>query len=110
MPPELEEHLAKTGAVLWEEFTKTAVNKFDIKAVMSNSLGSFDVGLCVLPPIGALYKDTEVDSVFGGSTKKQLDLTELYTAIEQQNCRPSDLKKSIYSLGKEIEGMQLAMN
>ena len=110
MPPDLEEHLAKTGAVLWEEFTKTAVNKFDIKACMSQKLGSFDVGLCVLPPIGTLYKDTEVDSVFGGTTKKQLDLTELYTAIEQQNSRPSDLKRTIYDLGNEITGMQLAMN
>ena len=35
MPEDLEAHLAKSGAVLWEEFTKTSVNKFDIKAVMS---------------------------------------------------------------------------
>ncbi len=35
MPQELEDHLEKTGAILWDEFTKSAVNKFDIKAVMS---------------------------------------------------------------------------
>ena len=70
MPTELEEHLVKSGAILWEEFTKSAVNKYDIKAVMSQQLGSFDVGLCVLPPIGSLYKDTEVDTIFGSTTKK----------------------------------------
>lgn len=35
IPQDLENHFEQTGAILWEEFTKTAVNKFDIKAVMS---------------------------------------------------------------------------
>lgn len=35
MPKELEVHLKETGAILWDEFTKTAVNKYDVKAVLS---------------------------------------------------------------------------
>ena len=35
MPKDLEAELYRTGAILWEEFTKTAVNKFDIKGIMS---------------------------------------------------------------------------
>ena len=35
MPEELEKQLEKTGCILWEEFTRTAVNKYDIKGIMS---------------------------------------------------------------------------
>ena len=35
MPKDLETHLKRTGCILWEEFTKTAVNKFDVKGTMS---------------------------------------------------------------------------
>ena len=55
MPEELEKELVNTGCILWEEFTRTAVNKFDIKGIMSQQLGYFETGLCVLPPVGSLY-------------------------------------------------------
>ena len=55
MPEELENHLVATGNILWDEFTKTAVNKFDVKAVISTHLGSFETGLTVLPPVDSLY-------------------------------------------------------
>ena len=35
MPERLEKQLVDTGCILWEEFTRTAVNKFDIKGIMS---------------------------------------------------------------------------
>ena len=69
MPPDLEAHLKKTGCILWEEFTKSAINKFDIKSVMSQKLGQFDTGLCVLPPVDSLYVTMEVDGAIGGIFK-----------------------------------------
>lgn len=51
MPPELETHLKATGCILWEQFTKTAVNKYDIKAILSQNLGCFETGLTVLPSV-----------------------------------------------------------
>ena len=55
MPAELEDHLKVTGCILWEEFTKTAVNKFDVQGVLSANLGSFETGLTVLPEVGTFY-------------------------------------------------------
>ena len=83
MPSELEEHLEATGCVLWEHFTKTSVNKYDVKAILSQNLGSFETGLAVLPPVSTLMtevQDEEDPSIF----KNQLDLKPLYIAIEQQ--------------------------
>ena len=62
MPKELEAHLKETGAILWDEFTKTAVNKYDVKAVLSQHLGSFETGITVLPPVNSLYIDVAGDS------------------------------------------------
>ena len=81
MPKDLEAELYRTGAILWEEFTKTAVNKFDIKGIMSQQLGNFDTGLCVLPPVDSLYRIKELEDL-GGIFANQLDLTQLYVAIE----------------------------
>lgn len=39
MPEELDKHLKSTGCILWEEFTKTAVNKYDVKGAQSLFLG-----------------------------------------------------------------------
>ena len=74
MPEELEAHLVKTGAILWDEFTKSAINKFDIKAVMSQQLGFFNTGLCVLPPINSLYNTSAIENGRGGFFENQLDL------------------------------------
>ena len=82
MPPDLETHLKISGAILWEEFTKTAVNKFDLKSIMSQSLGQFDTGLTVLPSIDDLYKVGDVVDKNKLSGSNRLDLTQLNCAIE----------------------------
>ena len=66
MPEDLENHLEKTGCILWDELTKSAVNKFDIKAVMSQQLGLFNTGLCVLPPVNSLYNVASIENNKGG--------------------------------------------
>lgn len=81
MPKELEEHLVESGAILWEEFTKTAVNKYDVKGVLSQHLGSFETGLTVLPPVNSLYINV-ADDTGPGMFRHQLDLSPLYVAIE----------------------------
>ena len=110
MPPELEKQLVDTGCILWEEFTRTAVNKFDIKGIMSQQLGFFETGLCVLPPVGSLYQVKEIEGGLGGIFSNQLDLTQLYVAIEQANVRPSDIKNSVYELGAELSTLQMVIN
>ena len=54
MPVELDKQLKESGAIMWEHFTKTAVNKFDIKSIMSQNLGAFETGLVVLPPVSSM--------------------------------------------------------
>ena len=39
----------------------------------------------------------------GGIFTNQLDLTQLYVAVEQANARPSDIKRAVYELGAELE-------
>ena len=109
MPPELEKELINSGCILWEEFTRTAINKFDIKGIMSQQIGYFETGLCVVPPVGSLYEAKEVEGGLGGIFSNQLDLTQLYVAIEQANVRPGDIKKAVYELGVEIETFQLVI-
>lgn len=81
MPTELEEELVKSGAILWEEFARTAVNKFDLRSIMSQQLGSFDTGLAILPPVDGLFKSSLLSD--GLTTANTLDLSTLYVAIEQ---------------------------
>ena len=106
MPKELEDHLKVSGAILWEEFTKTAVNKYDVKGVISQHLGSFETGITILPPVNSLYIDVADDSG-PGMFKNQLDLKPLYIAIESQIIQPGALKKTIYELGIELTNMQM---
>jgi hypothetical protein len=75
MPPDLEAHLKTSGAVLWEDFTKTAVNKFDLKSIMSQSLGFLDTGLAVLPSVEDLYVTGNIEDTNKFSGSSQLDLT-----------------------------------
>lgn len=35
MPEDLEDALKSSGAVIWSEFTKTAVNQYDVRGVIS---------------------------------------------------------------------------
>ena len=60
MPNSLEEHLIATGSILWEHFTATAVNQYDVRGVMSSQLGAFDTGLAVLPPVNSLYGESQL--------------------------------------------------
>lgn len=71
---------------------------------MSQTLGSFDTGLAVLPPVNSLYKKAVLPD--GITISSHLDLSSLYVAIEQQNTKPSDMKKKIYELAGELEHAQ----
>ena len=77
---------------------------------MSQQLGFFETGLCVLPPVGSLYAVKELEGSLGGIFSNQLDLTQLYVAIEQANSSPSDLKRAIYELGIEVGTFQMIIN
>ena len=56
MPEELERHLRQTGCILWEEFTISAINRYDINSTTSNVLGTFETGLTILPPVKSIIK------------------------------------------------------
>jgi len=106
MPADLEKHLIATGCIFWEEFTRTAVNKYDVKGVMSQHLGAFATGLTVLPPLSSLFAQRE-DDLSDGLFKNQLDLQPLYVAVEQQYVRPQALKDKIHELGEVIFELQM---
>lgn len=62
MPKDLANHLKETGAVLWDTFAWISmINKFDVKDISSQSLGIFETGLTVLPPVKDLIVHTPVE-------------------------------------------------